>query len=37
MSLLVWNYLRHGNLVTKKELGEISREKDPSVVFIIET
>ena len=37
MSLLVWNYLRHGNLVTKKEIGEISREKDPFVVFIIET
>ena len=37
MSLLVWNCRGLGNLVTKKELGEITQAKDPSVMFIAET
>ena len=37
MSLLVWNCHELGNLVIEKELGEINRAKDPSVMFIAET
>ena len=37
MSLLVWNYRGLGNLATEKELGEINRAKDPSVMFIAKT
>ena len=37
MSLLVWNCRGLGNLATEKELGEINRAKDPSVMFIAET
>ena len=37
MSLIVWNYHRLGNLVTEKELSDLTRAKDPSVVFIVET
>nr|XP_023893774.1 uncharacterized protein LOC112005708 [Quercus suber] len=37
MNLLVWNCRGLGNLRTKKELGNIIREKDPSVMFLAET
>ena len=37
MSLQVWNCRGLGNLATEKELGEINRAKDPSVMFIAET
>ena len=37
MNRLVWNCHELGNLRTGKELVEIIREKDPSVVFIAET
>ena len=37
MSLLVWNCRGLGNLVTEKELGDITWVQDPSVVFIVET
>ena len=33
----MWNCRGLGNLVTEKELGEISQAKDPSVMFIAET
>ena len=37
MSFLVWNCHELGNLVTEKELGDLIREKDPSVVFMAKT
>ena len=37
MSLLIWNCRGFGNLVTEKELGDLIRAKDPSVVFIAKT
>ena len=37
MNCLVWNYRGLGNLHTGKELGEIVRAKDPSIMFIAET
>ena len=37
MNCLVWNCRGLGNLRTGKELGDIIRAKDPSVVFIAET
>ena len=37
MSLLIWNYHGLGNLVIEKELGDLIRVKDPSIVFIVET
>ena len=37
MNLLVWNCRGLGNLRTKKELGNIIRAKDPSIVFLAET
>ena len=37
MNRLIWNCHELGNLRTGKELVEIIREKDPSVVFIVET
>ena len=37
MSLLVWNCRGLGNPCTGKELGDLVRAKDPSVVFIAET
>ena len=37
MSLLIWNCYRFGNLVIEKELGDLIRVKDPSIVFIAET
>ena len=37
MNCLVWNCHRLRNLHIGKELGEIIRAKDPSVVFIAET
>ncbi|XP_075656619.1 uncharacterized protein LOC142626791 [Castanea sativa] len=37
MNLLVWNCCGLGNLRTEKELGNIIRAKDPSVVFLAET
>ena len=37
MSLLVWNYRGLGNLVIKKELGDLTRAQDLPVVFITET
>ena len=37
MNCLVWNYRGLGNLRTGKELGEIVRAKDPSIMFIAET
>ena len=37
MSLLVWNCRGLGNLVTKKELGDLTQAQDPSAVFIAET
>ena len=36
MNLLVWNCRGLRNLCTGKELGDIVRAKDPSVVFITE-
>ena len=33
----MWNYHRLGNLVTEKELSDLTRAKDHSVVFIVET
>ena len=37
MSCLAWNYLGLRNLRTKRELVELIREKDPTVVFLAET
>ena len=37
MSCLAWNCLGLGNLRTGRELDEIIRAKDPSVVFLAET
>ena len=37
MNLLVWNFRGLGNLRTEKELVNILRAKDPSVMFIAET
>ena len=37
MSLLIWNCHGLGNLVIEKELGDLIRVKDPSIVFIAET
>ena len=37
MNLIVWNCRRLGNLRSGKELGDIIRAKDPSVVFLDET
>ena len=37
MSCLSWNYHELGNLHTRKELVEIIRAKDPSVLFLVET
>ena len=37
MNCIVWNCRELGNLRIRKELGEIIRAKDPSVVFIAET
>ena len=37
MNCIVWNCRRLGNLHTGKELGEIIRVKNPSVMFIVET
>ena len=37
MSCLFWNYCGLGNLRTEKELGELIRAKDPSVVFLAKT
>ena len=37
MNCFVWNYRGLGNLCTGKELGDIIRAKDPSVMFIAET
>ena len=37
MSCLVWNYRKLGNLRTGRELVELVRAKDPSVVFLAET
>ena len=37
MSLIMWNYHRLGNLVIEKELSDLTRAKDPSVVLIAET
>ena len=37
MSCLAWNYRGLGNLRTERELVEIVRAKDPSVVFLAQT
>ena len=37
MSCLAWNCYGLGNLCTRKELVEIIRAKDPSIVFLAET
>ena len=37
MNCLAWNYRGLGNLRTGKELVEIIRAKDPSVLFLAET
>ena len=37
MSLLVWNCRGLRNLVTKKELGDLTRAQDPSVLFLTKT
>lgn len=37
MSLLVWNCRGLGNVRIGKEIGELVRAKDPSVIFIAET
>ena len=37
MSIIVWNCRGLGNLRTGKELEVVTREKDPSVVFLAET
>ena len=37
MSLLVWNCRGLRNLPTEKELGDLNRAQDPSVLFIAET
>ena len=37
MSLLVWKCRGLGNLPTEKELGDLTRAQDPSVLFIAET
>lgn len=37
MSLLIWKCRGLGNLVIENELGDLTREKDPSIVFIAET
>ena len=33
----MWNCRRLGNLVTKKELGDLIQAKDPAIVFMAET
>ena len=37
MSLIVWNCRGLRNLVTEKELGDLTRAKDTSTMFIAET
>ena len=37
MNCLIWNYRGLGNLRTRKELGDMIRAKDPSVLFLAET
>ena len=37
MSCLAWNYRELESLRTKRELVEITRAKDPSIVFVAET
>lgn len=37
MSIIVWNCRELGNFVTNKDHGDLTRAKDPSVVFIAET
>ena len=37
MSILIWNYCGLGNPCIGKELGDLVRAKDPSIVFIAET
>ena len=37
MNLLMWSCRGLGNLRTEKELGNIIRAKDPSVVFLAKT
>ena len=37
MSCLAWNCRGLGNLCTRRELVEIIRAKDPTVVFLAET
>ena len=37
MGCLAWNCYGLGNLCTGRELLEITRAKDPSVVFLVET
>ena len=37
MSCLAWNYCGLGNLHTRRELVEIVRAKDPTMVFLAET
>ena len=37
MSIIVWNCRKLGNFVTNKDHGDLTRAKDPSVVFIAET
>ena len=36
MSLLCWKYHRLGNPETERELGDLIRTQDPSVVFLVE-
>ena len=37
MSFLAWNCRGLGNPCTIRELGDLIRAKDPSVVFLVET
>ena len=37
MSIIVWNCRELENLVTNKDHGDLTRAKDPFVVFIAET
>ena len=37
MGLIVWNCRELGNLVTEKELSDLTQVKDPSIMFITET
>ena len=37
MSCLAWNYRELENLCTGRELMDLVRAKDPSVVFLVET